>query len=180
MRRRSVNRVATIAARGRGDVRLELHEIIDRVLFHVLLASKSKCAKTIVQCHRKLGGLLPGNSKACAVVDDYLEHVIEHALSVLEEPDSENSRRKEQTFLCSLLAQGLSRKANILILPAKSSHTRLTIESQRVKDQIMAILVGGKVRINKLVLKKVLMLSIRILPSSPLAGPSMSSPALRK
>ena len=72
----------------------------------------------MAQCHRKLGALLPGNSKASAVVDVYLEHVIEHAMSVSKNSDSEERRRKEQTLLCSLLAQGLSRKASIPILAA--------------------------------------------------------------
>ena len=68
----------------------------------------------IAQHHKKLGALLPGNSKASAVVNDYLEDVIKHAISGSEKLESGERHRKEQTLLCSLLAQGLSRKASIL------------------------------------------------------------------
>lgn len=131
-------------------------------------------------CYRKLGALLPGNPKASAVVDNYLEDVIEHAMSVSEVPDSEERRRKEQTLLCSLLAQDLNRKASILILAAKPGHAQLIFASQRIKDQMMAILLGGKVNSKDLVLAQVLIISCRILAPLLLAGRSSNLPALRK
>ena len=98
----------------------------------------------IASCPRKLGALLPGNSKASAVVDNYLEHVIELAMSVSGEPDSEEKCRREQTLLCSLLAQDLSRKASVPRFWPQNL-VELIFVFQRIKDQIMAILLGGKV-----------------------------------
>ena len=142
--------------------------------------AKRKRTKMVAQRHRKFGALLPGNIKASAVVDSYLEHVIEHAMTVSEKPDSKEKRRKEQTLLGSLLAQGLSRKAGILILTVKARHAQLIFVSQRIKDQIMAVLLGGKVRLIDSVLAKMLIPSARILAPLLWAGRSMNSPALRK
>lgn len=83
-----------------------------------------------------LGALLPGNKAASKVVDDYLNDLIDTASSDTTKDPTEKAR-KEQTLLGSMVVRGTSRKL--------------------IKDQLMAILLGGKVS------------AITTLPPSPFA-----------
>ncbi|KAF9631020.1 hypothetical protein BFW01_g1894 [Lasiodiplodia theobromae] len=71
----------------------------------------------------RLGALLPGNAAASKVLDDYLDVVINRAVG-REDFQSEEGMRARSTMLVSLLAQGT--------------------DKTRVKDQMLAILIGGK------------------------------------
>ena len=58
----------------------------------------------------RLGALLPGNSKASGVVVNYLDHVIDQAMTWRDEDRSMVAERKKQTLIGSLIAQNTSRK----------------------------------------------------------------------
>ena len=60
----------------------------------------------------RLGALLPGNSKASDVVVNYLDHVIDQAMTWRDESKSMVAERKEHTLIGSLIAQNISRKAS--------------------------------------------------------------------
>lgn len=84
---------------------------LSRVPFAIEL---KECSEMIACYLRKLGALLPGNSNASAVVDEYLDRVIEHAISLFEISNPKEMHRKEQTLLCSLFSQDLSSKVGVL------------------------------------------------------------------
>lgn len=65
----------------------------------------------------KLGALLPGTAKASAVVVKYLDRVIDRAQSVRDREESNEKDRQEHTLLGSLIAQGVSRRVSILVIP---------------------------------------------------------------
>jgi hypothetical protein len=68
--------------------------------------------------------LLPGNKKASKVIDNYLDTLIATASSDAKQ-DSTDKKRRDESLLGSMIAQGVSHKL--------------------IKDQLMAILLGGKV-----------------------------------
>ncbi len=63
---------------------------------------------------RKLGALLPGTAKASAVLQNYLDGVIDMAMSVSGRTDPHEKDRKDHTMLSSLLSQNISRKVSSL------------------------------------------------------------------
>ena len=71
-----------------------------------------------------LGALLPGNYRASRVIDRYLDTLI-HTASSDSEIDHAEKERKNDTLLGSMIAQN--------------------IDPKLIKDQLMAILLGGKV-----------------------------------
>ena len=59
---------------------------------------------------RKLGALLPGSKKASAVLNQYLDHVIDQAMAPAEDLDSDEAKRKAQSMLRVLVNDNVSRK----------------------------------------------------------------------
>jgi hypothetical protein len=75
-----------------------------------------------------LGTFVPPSRKACDVIDKYLDSVVQNFAP--EDSDTqEEQNRKAQTLLGVLFAQGVSEKV--------------------LKDQLVAVLVGGRVRIKQ-------------------------------
>jgi hypothetical protein len=75
----------------------------------------------------KIGAMIPPDQKACRVIDSYLDQLVD-SFSLEDSDDLEERGRKAQTLLGVLAAQGVSEKI--------------------LKDQLVAVLVGGRVRRN--------------------------------
>jgi hypothetical protein len=71
--------------------------------------------------------MIPPDQKACRVIDSYLDQLVD-SFSLEDSDDLEERDRKAQTLLGVLAAQGVSEKI--------------------LKDQLVAVLVGGRVRRN--------------------------------
>jgi len=68
---------------------------------------------------------MPPNRKACDVIDEYLDGVV-HTFSLEDSDSSEERDRKAHSMLGGLSAQG--------------------VPEEKLKDQLIAVLVGGRVR----------------------------------
>jgi hypothetical protein len=71
--------------------------------------------------------MIPPDQKACRIIDSYLDQLVDN-FSLDGSDDLEERDRKAQTLLGVLAAQGVPEKV--------------------LKDQLVAVLVGGRVRRN--------------------------------